>query len=69
MDVEEKKMLAEIHSALVGSEYNPKGLIKTVDEHELKINRHEIIIRAAIGLFVAGAFIAAFWNDIKLLIK
>lgn len=69
MDETEKTMLKEIHSALVGNEYKPKGLIHTVEEHETKINRHEIIIRAVIGIFIATAFIAAFWSDIKSLFQ
>lgn len=65
MDETEKTMLKEIHSALVGNEYRPKGIIETVDEHDKTINRHENIIRVVIGIFIAAAFLAGFLIDFK----
>jgi len=60
-----ERKINEIHGALVGTEYNPEGLVKKVDRIEKTVERHSInfkvvallgIIISAIITFIADVF-------------
>lgn len=58
------KMIENIHAALVGNEYNDKGIIKRVEITESKVNKHEIVLKIISGVIIFLVGIAAFFKDI-----
>ena len=65
MDDKHVRMIEDIHTALVGNDYNDEGLIKKVCKIETKVERHDLLFKIGSGIVVFLAGIAAFWNDIK----
>ena len=65
MDDKHVRMIEDIHTALVGNDYNDEGLIKKVSKIETKVNTHDTMFKVGAGIIAFLTGVAAFWNDIK----
>ena len=67
MQFQEKheRLLKDIHTALVGDELHPNGLIPKVEKIEKKVDKHDLYFRIGLGLFSASGLILIFWTNIK----
>jgi len=54
MDEDIKKMVSEMHKALIGDEYRKEGIVHKLDNHETRISRLE---KYGIGAAAIGGFI------------
>ncbi len=64
MDKNHIRMIEDIHAALVGNEYNDKGIIKRVEITETKVNRHELVLKIISGVILFLTAMVAFFKDI-----
>lgn len=64
MEKDHIKMIEDIHAALVGNQYNDKGIIKRFEITESKVYKHELVLKIISGVIVLLVGIAAFFKDI-----
>lgn len=62
MEEKHQKMLERIYDEVVGDKFT-EGLIPKVSRIEKKVNTHEIMIRAVIGVFLVFSALVTFWDD------